>query len=199
VLVAQRVEAIRDLDAQMRRARDAQLKAVELQARAARAYVESVAAVSRTLARHGSAVRPARPGDGATAGSPVLATIFTGVGLSAVRRSARQVAAAAGLTSDALPDFVLAVQELMTNAVRHGGGWGRLRLWCSGDLLICTVTDHGPGFRAGPVAGGGSGAVAPGGRGLFLVRRLTRSIEVQSGPSGSVVTVTMELPAATGV
>ena len=197
--MAHGVRATYDLHVQMRRARDARAKAAELRARAARAFADGVAVVSGTVARHGSSLRPPRAAAGS--GSPTsLSTVFTGVGLSSVRRLVMQVATAAGLTGDALPDFVLAVQELMTNAVRHGGGWGRVRLGRTENLLICTVTDYGAGFRADPASVDAPAAVAEGGRGLFLVRRLTHSMRVNSGRFGAAVTVTMELPgAATGV
>ena len=197
--MADGVRATYDLDVQLRRAREAREKATELRARATRAFADGVAVVSGTVTRHGSRLRPPRAA--ASSGSPTsLSTVFTGVGLASVRRLVTQVATAAGLTGDALPDFVVAVQELMTNAVRHGGGWGRVRLGCTGDVLICTVTDYGGGFRADPASSEVPATVAEGGRGLFLIRRLTRSMRVNSGPFGAAVTVTMKLPrAAAGV
>ena len=36
--------------------------------------------------------------------------------------------------------------ELATNAVRHGGGSGRLRLWTDDQVLVCEVSDTGAGI-----------------------------------------------------
>ena len=47
---------------------------------------------------------------------------------------------------------VLAVNEVMTNVVRHGGGIGQLRLWL-GRELRCQIIDHGSGFDPDPFLG----------------------------------------------
>ncbi|MEW9549356.1 ATP-binding protein [Nonomuraea sp. NPDC050783] len=39
-------------------------------------------------------------------------------------------------------DAQLVVSELVTNAIRHGGGAAQLRLLCHGPELACVVTDH---------------------------------------------------------
>jgi anti-sigma regulatory factor (Ser/Thr protein kinase) len=44
--------------------------------------------------------------------------------ITSLRHSVTAAAGAAGLTGDRLEDFVVAVNELLTNAVRHGGGTG---------------------------------------------------------------------------
>ncbi|WP_430285336.1 ATP-binding protein, partial [Salmonella enterica] len=40
------------------------------------------------------------------------------------------------------------VHEVITNAVRHGGGAGRIRLWRDGPQLHCQVIDSGAGIPA---------------------------------------------------
>ena len=42
-------------------------------------------------------------------------------------------------------DVVLIAHELASNAVRHGGGAGRLRLWRDDYRLLCRVSRHRPG------------------------------------------------------
>ncbi|MDF2712442.1 MAG: ATP-binding protein, partial [Nonomuraea muscovyensis] len=49
--------------------------------------------------------------------------------ITVLRRAVTTYAAGMGLTGRRLEDFVLAVNEITTNAVLHGGGRGRLRLW----------------------------------------------------------------------
>ena len=84
--------------------------------------------------------------------------------------------AATVLTDERVDDMALIAIELASNAIRHGGGSGRLRLWTTPDAIYCQVTDDGPGFpdskypavqRPEPSASGGRGPVA---RAPFLRR-----------------------------
>ncbi|GAB1644146.1 ATP-binding protein [Krasilnikovia sp. MM14-A1259] len=74
---------------------------------------------------------------------------FTAAALAGLRHAVRAGAARAGLRGDRLEDFIVAVQELATNAVQHGGGFGRLRLRQHDTTLLCEVSDHGRGFTDG--------------------------------------------------
>ncbi|MFC7583445.1 ATP-binding protein [Nonomuraea antimicrobica] len=56
----------------------------------------------------------------------------------AVRRSDARRLGAPELAFDAQ----LVVSELVTNAMRHGGGAAQLRLLCHGPELACVVADH---------------------------------------------------------
>ena len=53
-------------------------------------------------------------------------------------------AAEAGLSRQRVYDVAAAAHELAANAVRHGAGHGRLRLWTDGRALHCPVSDDGP-------------------------------------------------------
>jgi anti-sigma regulatory factor (Ser/Thr protein kinase) len=104
-----------------------------------------------------------------------------------------------GLAGDRLEDFVLAINELLTNVVRHGGGTGWLRLWRGDRDIVCEVSDRGPGLSAGhvdrlerPVPG------AVGGWGLWLADRLSDSMSVQTGPAGTTIRITTTLPRDAG-
>lgn len=59
----------------------------------------------------------------------LLSQSFDGGQLAMLRRSVAKHAADAGLQDGRRQDFVLAVDEVVTNAVRHGGGHGRLEVW----------------------------------------------------------------------
>jgi anti-sigma regulatory factor (Ser/Thr protein kinase) len=127
----------------------------------------------------------------------VLSRSFDGADVVDVRHAVRDHAEAAGMTGDELFDFVLAVQELITNAVRHGGGRGELRLRRDGDTLICDVTDHGNGFADGlPVTTGPPPVDDTGGRGLWLARQFSDTLMVSDGPDGVTVSVTACLAAS---
>ena len=118
----------------------------------------------------------------------VLCTGFAQGRITAVRKSVCEHAAGEGLAGPRLEDFVLAVNEVTTNAVLHGGGSGLLRLWWHDGRLWCEVTDKGPGLPPGWV---GASRTPPGndsrGRGLWLTSLLCDEVTVLSGPDGTSV------------
>jgi serine/threonine-protein kinase RsbW len=127
-----------------------------------------------------------------------LSRPFSAATLTELRHLVHVHAQRAGLADHALDDFVMAVHELATNAVRHGGGSGRLELRRATDTLVCEVIDRGPGFPAGVPAGSTPPpAERPGGRGLWLARLFTDTLIITDGPSGVTACVTACLPQAT--
>jgi anti-sigma regulatory factor (Ser/Thr protein kinase) len=87
-------------------------------------------------------------------------------------------------------DFVVAVNELLTNAVRHGGGGGRLALWRADGSVVCEVSDAGPGLAGPPrVAPTRPAPDAPGGWGLWLAQKLTDTFDLTTGTGGTTVRV----------
>ncbi|MFB4264208.1 ATP-binding protein [Nonomuraea sp. GTA35] len=119
----------------------------------------------------------------------VLCAAFARGRITFLRRAVAEHARYEGLTGRRLEDFVLAVNEITTNAVVHGGGHGRLRLWSHGERLWCEVSDEGPGLPAGWM-----GDMRPPegldfrGRGLWLTSMLCDHITIVSGPAGTTVT-----------
>ena len=99
-------------------------------------------------------------------------------------------AEAAGLSGGRLEDFVVAVNELLTNAVRHGGGAGHVALWREDDSVVCEVTDHGDGLAVPrPDVPDRPSASEPGGWGLWLAGEMTDTIDIQSGAEGTTVRI----------
>src|SRR5262245_17487928 len=97
----------------------------------------------------GDVVAVGRHREDRLAAEPLLETSFGEGELPAVRQRLEAVARRCGLTPDEAYDWVIAVNELMANAIRHGGGTGLVRVWRDGDLY-CEVHDRGAGFAAGP-------------------------------------------------
>jgi anti-sigma regulatory factor (Ser/Thr protein kinase) len=87
-------------------------------------------------------------------------------------------------------ELAVAVGELVTNSVRHGGGAGVVRVWHDHGRLVCEVSDKG--WLRNPLAG----RVRPStereeGRGLWMVNHLCDLVQIRSSPAGTVVRVLM--------
>ena len=104
--------------------------------------------------------------------------------------SSRGAHAPPGLEHERGEDVVLAVNEVATNSVRHGGGGGTLRAWQEPDALICEVRDRGR--LEDPLVGRRrpSGAQV-GGYGLWLANQVCDLVQLRSHEHGSTVRVHM--------
>ena len=116
--------------------------------------------------------------------------VFDGMGLRPVRRLVSTEAARAGFTSAPIADLVLAVDEVATNSIEHGGGAGTLRIWRDGDVLVCEVRDRG--HFDDPLADRRRPAPArDGGRGLWLANQLCDLVQVRSFATATTVRLHM--------
>jgi anti-sigma regulatory factor (Ser/Thr protein kinase) len=119
---------------------------------------------------------------------------FDGDGLYALRAAVAAHGSALGLGEGRIGELVLIANELASNAVRHGGGRGRLRLWRAGGAIWCEVSDSGTGLPEGPRTGLRKAAVgALDGRGLWIVRQLSDEVTVDSDATGTRVRVALRL------
>ena len=130
---------------------------------------------------------------------PILDQAFDAGSLYALRAAVAAHASQAGLPQHRADDLVVAAHELAANAVLHGAGHGRLRLWQHERVLECQVTDDGaPGAPgAGPDAEPGPRDAArwhrERGHGLWLVRQVADQVSLRSGPGGTVATISFTL------
>jgi anti-sigma regulatory factor (Ser/Thr protein kinase) len=115
--------------------------------------------------------------------------------LPGLRRAVRAEAVAAGLAGDRAGDVVLALHELAANAVRYGGGAGRLRMMVTGGVLRCRVSDAGTGAPGLDTAR--PWPLQPG-HGLWLVAGIADQVNFVPGRAGSEVTVMFALPGTGG-
>lgn len=126
--------------------------------------------------------------------SLLIAEAFDQAQVTEIRHSVTSCAHACGLDGQRLDDFVLAVNELITNAVRHGGGRGWLRLWQEPDELLCEVADHGHGIAAQRLGDRSRPAAdTAGGWGLWLARELTDTMEIATSSAGTTVRIAATL------
>jgi anti-sigma regulatory factor (Ser/Thr protein kinase) len=93
---------------------------------------------------------------------------------------------------DLAGDFLLAMDEMTSNAIRHGGPPVSLRLWIGADRIVGSIGDGGPGWDD-PFAGYGPAHgddLSRGGMGLWLARQLCDHVDVVSdGRNGSGVRI----------
>ncbi|NUW37764.1 ATP-binding protein [Nonomuraea sp. SMC257] len=123
--------------------------------------------------------------------------------LYALRATLEAHATHAGMPDGRAMDLVITVHELATNAVVHGAGTGRVRIWRAGDTLRCEVSDAGPATRpaATPDADAAPDAVPDAarwpvehGHGLWIARFLPDRFTIGSGPEGTVAVADFALP-----
>jgi anti-sigma regulatory factor (Ser/Thr protein kinase) len=121
---------------------------------------------------------------------------FTLQELGALRRLVLREATDASLALDRAHDLVLAVNELATNSVRHGGGEGTARMWVEEDTLVCEVLDEGHIPESHYIGLTPPPPEQQTGRGLWVVHQLCDLVQIRSTPAGSVVRVHMNLARA---
>lgn len=125
--------------------------------------------------------------------SVLYRTTFALADLSRVRSAVAEHAAAAGLEPSRAKELVLAINELASNSVLHGGGSGTLQLWQDADVFMGQV--HDTGLIQDPLVGRtrptGS---AQGGAGLWMTNQLCDLVQIRStSAAGTTVRVHMAL------
>lgn len=106
--------------------------------------------------------------------------------LADVRRLATRHALRAGLAPDRADDLALAVSEVASNSIDHGGGGGVVRVWRDGAAFVLQVTDAGR--LADPLAGRAVPApLQERGRGLWMVNALCDLVQIRTTSTGTVV------------
>lgn len=130
-------------------------------------------------------VEPQRGRAGPPPGAPVKSLRFTLPDLPLVRRHAEEEARAAGMPEEAIGDFVIAVNEVATNAVTHGHDHASMRTWTHDGDVVVEIHDDGS-WKPGPMPG------SVGGMGLWVARLLSSDLTLHVGGGGS--TVTMRFP-----
>ena len=110
------------------------------------------------------------------------------------RRLVRARAEDAGL-AERSDDFVLAVNEVLSNSLQHAREDGVLRVWEDPDGLVCEVRDGGHILQ--PLIGREEPSLGQiGGHGIWLVNLVCDLVQVRSSRAGSTVRMQMSRAAA---
>ena len=127
-----------------------------------------------------------------SAGTTVLEQAFDGDSLYALRSAVAAHAAATGLPRQQVYDIVTAAHELAANAVRHGAGHGRLRLWADGQTLHCQVSDDGPAGQD-PARHEAAAWRREHAHGLWIINEVADQVTLDRSSTGTTVTVTFTI------
>lgn len=125
-------------------------------------------------------------------GTSTQALEFTAGGLVELRGLVALNATSAGLSASRVGDLVLAVNEIGTNSVVHGGGQGTMRIWSDEATVVCEIRDSGR-FDRPLIDRERPAADAPGPRGLWLANQLCDLVQIRSFPAGTAVRLHMWL------
>ncbi|TKK86146.1 ATP-binding protein [Herbidospora galbida] len=120
---------------------------------------------------------------------------FSLADLPDVREFAAALARRGGMPEDRVNDFLVALNEVTTNAVTHGATKARLRVSFEPGFLIADVHDEGRHWHLSSESPPGFTPPrenATSGMGLWVARRLSSEMRVVTGETGS--TVVMRFP-----
>jgi anti-sigma regulatory factor (Ser/Thr protein kinase) len=119
---------------------------------------------------------------------PATRVTFDRRELGSLRGVVAHLAASCDVPPRAAADLVLAVHEIASNSVIHGGGGGVLRWWSTLDAVVVEVRDLGriTDPMVGRIPPSPSGA---GGRGVWLANQLCDLVQVRSGEWGTCVRI----------
>jgi len=106
--------------------------------------------------------------------------------LGRVRAYVSRRARLAGLARKSAVALVLAVNEIATNSLQHGGGHGELRVWPEDGGLVCEISDRGHitsalAGRLPPSLDGADGG------GLWLANHMCDLVQIFSSSGGTAI------------
>jgi anti-sigma regulatory factor (Ser/Thr protein kinase) len=118
---------------------------------------------------------------------------FRATDLLLVRRRTASWALRAGMAADVADDFVIAVNEIATNAVRHGSPEATLRVWADGRACLAGIRDQGHWPAAASSGRPPERPAEHGGMGLEVARMVCDDLKIEATRSGTYVRLRMNL------
>lgn len=129
---------------------------------------------------------------------PVMASwcITDAADLSPIRRETTEITLAAGMDQNRAYDFILAIGEATTNAVKHAGG-GNAFLCTTDSSVTFVVSDTGPGIEAlvlpEVVLTGGRSTAGTLGVGYKTILSVADMVYLATGPAGTTLAIKMNV------
>jgi anti-sigma regulatory factor (Ser/Thr protein kinase) len=126
----------------------------------------------------------------APAPTATLSLAFSMHELAAVRRATVSWARGERVSDHMVRELLIAVHEVVSNAVEHGGGTGMARFWTVASEVMCEVFSPGrfdhpfPGYLPPDTA-------QERGRGLWIARQICSRVDVESREDGTRVRLTL--------
>jgi anti-sigma regulatory factor (Ser/Thr protein kinase) len=118
--------------------------------------------------------------------------------LAGARRFVAQTAAGFGLDSDGCYEFAYAVNEAVTNAIRHGrpDGRGLIHISITADdgWITCSVRDYGTFVSPSLDPPAGSARPIENGRGFALMKSLVDDVQLEVAPGRTIVRLSKARP-----
>lgn len=107
--------------------------------------------------------------------------------LSALRHRLRTCAASEYMGPNDVDLMLVAVGEVVANALQHGRPPCRIRVWQSGWVVYVRVDDHGHGLGLATAGYRRPATPSTGGVGLWMARQLTDVVHTQASAAGTTV------------
>jgi anti-sigma regulatory factor (Ser/Thr protein kinase) len=111
-------------------------------------------------------------------------------GVAEVRRRVTEAAREVGLSPDRVASFTVAVNEIVINALEHGGGTAAVTLILRARQLVVEVVDHGTAHWRFSVPAAAPPPDQINGRGLWLATKLADELTVDSDDTHRLVRLT---------
>ncbi len=118
---------------------------------------------------------------------------FTSADLPQVRRFTVTWAVRIGMSAEAANDFVIAVNEIATNAVRHGSPKASLRLWVTEGAGLAEIRDTGRWPAAIAPTALPRRPAEQGGMGLEVARLVCDGVQIKASAAGTAVLLRMTI------
>ena len=106
-----------------------------------------------------------------------------------------------GLDQSLIADIAISVSELVNNAIMHGNRRSgdkvvKVQIGRENRQVKITVTDQGTGFDPGAIENplDSDNLLKEVGRGIFIVRSLMDSVDIQPGDGGTTITIVKSIP-----
>lgn len=113
--------------------------------------------------------------------------------IAVLRDFTARLARGAALPPDRVDSLLICVDEAAANAVRHGSGGGRCRIWSTASEVFCEVTDPDGDLDTALAGYLPPSSAQLDGRGLWIIRQLSDAADIRTTGQGTVIRIRMSL------